>query len=301
MHAWEAVQLSIDYIEAHLYEDIKIGELSQIVGLSEFYFQRLFKRLVKSPWNEYIKLRRLASSTLLLKDSSLRIIDIALNIGFKHHETFTRMFKKTYGITPEHYRKNTYHLHHFDKPNLVLNYVMVDFDTPLIADDFIIEYHKRIIDKEIRFVGVKGYYQFQSGKMLGERPGISEPDQVWKKYHNLKHEITSIKNAKTIAVSYKGDAIDGYSSYFVGLESNSVFNNIDLSEWVLPKRAYIICRFEAENFKELTTTVLGKAMKHIRFFLKAHGLRADGFFPEVYEAFNDLVPYMEMWIPYIER
>lgn len=301
MHAWEAVQLSVDYIEKNLNEEIKINQLSEIVGLSEFYFQRLFKRLVKSPIQEYIKLRRLAKSAALLKNTKLRIIDIALNVGFNHHETYTRMFKKTYGITPDFYRKSQINLDHFDKPDLMLNYVMVDLDVPLIADGFIIEYHQRTIENEMRFVGVKGYYPFQFGKMYGERPGVSEPDKIWKKFMELKHTINSKPCGKKVAVSYPGSAPIGYSSYFVGLESDQVDLENELSEWILPKRAYVVARFEAETFDELTTTVLGKAMKHMRFWLKSHGLRADGFFPEIYDTCNQSVPQMEMWIPFVER
>jgi AraC family transcriptional regulator len=48
---------------------------------------------------------------------------------------------------------------------------------------------------------------------------------------------------------------------------------------------------------------LGKMMKFTRYWLKEHGLRADGFFPEIY--YNHLPKqshaYMEMWIPFKER
>ena len=60
MHAWEAVQKSVDYIEEHLQENIRAEALAEIIGLSPFYFQRLFKRLVNKPLQEYVKLRRLA-------------------------------------------------------------------------------------------------------------------------------------------------------------------------------------------------------------------------------------------------
>ena len=42
MHAWEAIQKSVDYIENHLTEDIPIDKLAETASLSPFYFQRLF-------------------------------------------------------------------------------------------------------------------------------------------------------------------------------------------------------------------------------------------------------------------
>lgn len=49
MHAWEAIQRSVDYVEEHLQENIRAEDLAEMVGVSPFYFQRLFKRLVNKP------------------------------------------------------------------------------------------------------------------------------------------------------------------------------------------------------------------------------------------------------------
>lgn len=123
MHAWEAIQKTIDYIEEHITEEFNIETLADIAGLSPFYFQRLFNRLVKRPVGEYTKLRRLAQSANALKGKSTRILDIAVNYGFSSHANFTRAFKETYGITPDEYRTSSIHLNQFVKPELILNYV----------------------------------------------------------------------------------------------------------------------------------------------------------------------------------
>ena len=58
MHAWEQIQLTLDFIEEHLNEDISTEYLAGLAALSPFYYQRLFRRLVKKPVGEYIKHRR---------------------------------------------------------------------------------------------------------------------------------------------------------------------------------------------------------------------------------------------------
>lgn len=68
MHAWEAIQKTLDHIEANLAETIEIDELAKVAALSPFYYQRLFTRLVKSSVREYIKLRRLAVAATYLQE-----------------------------------------------------------------------------------------------------------------------------------------------------------------------------------------------------------------------------------------
>lgn len=101
MYAWEAIQNSLNYIEDHLSESIKIETLANVASLSPYYFQRLFRRLVGKPVYEYVKLRRLAKASEALKSKEKRIIDAALAYGFSDHAGFTRAFIDTYGITPE--------------------------------------------------------------------------------------------------------------------------------------------------------------------------------------------------------
>ena len=45
MHAWEQIQLTLDFIEEHLNEDISTEYLAGLAALSPFYYQRLFRRL----------------------------------------------------------------------------------------------------------------------------------------------------------------------------------------------------------------------------------------------------------------
>ena len=115
MYAYENIEMSLNYIEQHLSEKIETEKLAEIACLSTFYYQRLFKRLVKRSVQEYIKLRRLAMVIAELNNSEERILDIALKYGFSDHANFTRAFKEVYHITPDEYRKNVPMLNTFDK------------------------------------------------------------------------------------------------------------------------------------------------------------------------------------------
>ena len=153
MYAYENIEMSLNYIEQHLSEKIETEKLAKIACLSTFYYQRLFKRLVKKSVQEYIKLRRLAMVITKLNSSKKRILDIALKYGFSDHANFTRAFKEVYHITPDEYRKSVSMLNTFDKPEFSLRYIMIDENVPLIVGNIVLEIQKKILKKEEMYFG----------------------------------------------------------------------------------------------------------------------------------------------------
>ncbi|MCL2003615.1 MAG: AraC family transcriptional regulator [Oscillospiraceae bacterium] len=301
MHAWEAIQKTVNHIEAHIGEDVQIEELAGIAALSVFYYQRLFARLVKRPVREYIKLRRLARACGALRDKENRILDVALDYGFSSHETFTRAFKDAYGVTPAQYRDNPVGLNNFDKPDLLLNYVMIDEGVPLISEGLVLEMSRKTLDAPIDFLGAEGQFPFKMGKMLGERPGVDMAGKIWDAFFSRLEDIPRIPGGRRLGVCYHGDAPDGYTTYFAGAEAETGAEDARFARWRLPAREYVVCGFEAESVALLTGAALGKAMKYTRMWLKRRGWIADGFFPEMYYPTSPAAAYMELWIPYKER
>ena len=300
MHAWEAIQKTLNHIEEHLGEEIHIEELAETALLSLFYYQRLFTRLVKTSVRDYIKLRRLAKSLTMLRDKENRIIDIAMEYGFGSHVTFTRAFKETYGITPSQYRDKPIGLQNFEKPDLSLGYIVVDEGVPLISDGLVLEMNRKYLEEPINFLGVTGYYPFKYGKMFGERTGVDTVGEIWDRLFRVLTNISHISEGRRVGVSNHGDAPDGYSSYFVGAEVKKDEKNPGYTYWQLPIREYVVCGFESENHEQMIIG-LGKAMKYTRFWVKKHNLIADGFFPEMYFKSTSDISYVELWIPFKKR
>lgn len=94
------LQRAIDYMEAHLTEEISCEAAAREAYVSPFYFQRLFSILCGYTVGEYIRNRRLtlAGSELLATDQ--RVIDLALKYGYDSPESFTRAFTRFHGISP---------------------------------------------------------------------------------------------------------------------------------------------------------------------------------------------------------
>ena len=98
------IQNALIYIEENLYNEISLEKLSKEVGLSQFHFQRIFKKQLNCGVYKYIQTRRISNASLLLLNSNLKIIDIALISGFSSQEAFSRTFKLHYQLPPRQYR-----------------------------------------------------------------------------------------------------------------------------------------------------------------------------------------------------
>lgn len=301
MHAWEAIQKTLDYIEEHIAEDIKIEILAETASLSLFYYQRLFSRLVKKPVREYIKLRRMALVVETLQKKNNRILDIALEYGFGSHETFTRAFKEVYGMTPEQYREKPVSLNRFDKPDLLLGYTLIDEGVPMISDGLVLEMNRRILNEPIDFIGVSGYVPIEGQLPVGESTGVDIPGEIWRRFHQEESRIARKPNGREVGVAYLGDAPEGSFTYFAGAEVESGVTDEHFQRWQLPAREYIICGFEASNFVELVTVALNKAIKYSGLWLEKHSLMMDGFVPELYYGSTPEITYMELLIPFNKK
>ncbi len=91
---------AISYIENNLTNEIKYEELSKIVCCSIYHFQRMFSFLTDVPLSEYIRRRRLTQAAYELRNSNIKVIDLAYKYGYESPDAFTRAFQNMHGVTP---------------------------------------------------------------------------------------------------------------------------------------------------------------------------------------------------------
>jgi AraC family transcriptional regulator len=105
----QALLSTLVYIQTHLQEDLRLEVLAKRVGFSEYHFHRLFREFIGEPVKEYVRRLRIEKGAYRLKISEETILQIAMDAGFKTHESFTRAFDKRFGITPNEFRTNFLH------------------------------------------------------------------------------------------------------------------------------------------------------------------------------------------------
>lgn len=94
----------IERMEATLGDPLKIADLSPDVGLSRRQVERMFRREMGcSPARYYLRMR-LERAHLLLINSSMPVIEIAVACGFCSASHFSRTYRDTYASTPQQSR-----------------------------------------------------------------------------------------------------------------------------------------------------------------------------------------------------
>lgn len=93
------------YIEKKLMFDIDPSQISRISGCSEYHFRRMFSFLAGMPLGEYIRRRRLSVAGLILQKESVKVIDLALQLGYESPEAFSKAFQVMHGVTPSQAKK----------------------------------------------------------------------------------------------------------------------------------------------------------------------------------------------------
>lgn len=96
----------LDYIDAHLEENLGVERLGGVAAFSKYHFHRQFTELFGIGVYRYVRLKRLKRASYRLAfRGDLPLIDIALASGYEGPEAFARAFRKSIGQSPSEFRK----------------------------------------------------------------------------------------------------------------------------------------------------------------------------------------------------
>jgi AraC-like DNA-binding protein len=95
----------IEWLREHLDENVSIGDLADVAGLSPSYFRRWFHREVGSSPSDYLTQMRIEKSKRMLAETDRSVTDIAMALGYNTSAYFTAVFHRETGTTPTDFRK----------------------------------------------------------------------------------------------------------------------------------------------------------------------------------------------------
>ncbi|MCD1260002.1 AraC family transcriptional regulator [Paenibacillus athensensis] len=105
MDSLEHLNRALDYVEAHLADDLEVREAARLAACSEYHFTRMFSFLAGVTLSEYIRRRRLTLAAMELAQGQARIIDVAVKYGYTSPDAFARAFHNLHGVTPSEARQ----------------------------------------------------------------------------------------------------------------------------------------------------------------------------------------------------
>ena len=95
---------TMEYLESKLDAEVDLQKFQQLSGYSYALFSRLFSILADMTLAEYLRNRRLSEAVTDLRESSEKVIDIAMKYGYESADAFSAAFKKFHGATPSEVR-----------------------------------------------------------------------------------------------------------------------------------------------------------------------------------------------------
>ncbi|MDR6884810.1 AraC family transcriptional regulator [Bacillus sp. 3255] len=101
----QTLQTILAFIRKHYAQPLTLEQISHVCGMSASVFSAKFKMYTGKTFIEYRNDIRLGMAEEAIRETSDKIADIALQVGFDDLSFFNKLFKKKTGLTPGQLRK----------------------------------------------------------------------------------------------------------------------------------------------------------------------------------------------------
>ena len=99
------LQRVFTHIRENLANEVSVAKLAKTVGLSQYYFSKLFKTSTGTTPHQYVMRQRVERAQELLCEGQTALVNVATQVGFETQSHFTNVFRHIVGVTPKHYRE----------------------------------------------------------------------------------------------------------------------------------------------------------------------------------------------------
>ncbi|SFI38222.1 Helix-turn-helix domain-containing protein [Paenibacillus sp. UNC496MF] len=98
------VERALQFIESNRDRMVTMNDVAAHLYLNHSYFSKIFHEEMGETFSRYVLRSRIAAAKRLLKETPLKIYEIAGQLGYTDIRHFTKMFKEFEGLTPAQYR-----------------------------------------------------------------------------------------------------------------------------------------------------------------------------------------------------
>ncbi len=107
VHHLELCQRAMAYIEKNLHVKLERDVIAQDIGVSSGHLSHVFQLTVGISLMRYVTKRRIEAAKMLLTDGIENINEIAQLTGFSSLHSFSTIFKRQVGVSPQEHRRNS--------------------------------------------------------------------------------------------------------------------------------------------------------------------------------------------------
>ncbi len=101
----QRIHAVLDFVERNLAADLSLEQLSGVAHYSPYHFHRVFSTMIGESLNGYVNRKRIERiASILLVGTDRPIKELAYSYGFNSENSFSRTFKKYYGISPSRFK-----------------------------------------------------------------------------------------------------------------------------------------------------------------------------------------------------
>ncbi|MES1221558.1 MAG: AraC family transcriptional regulator, partial [Bacteroidota bacterium] len=93
------------FIDENYHQPISLDNISKSACISRYHFHRLFSRIYQKTPHQYLTQKRIRLAQELLKENMLSVTEICNAVGFESSSSFSILFKKETGSSPQSYRR----------------------------------------------------------------------------------------------------------------------------------------------------------------------------------------------------
>jgi DNA gyrase inhibitor GyrI/AraC-like DNA-binding protein len=228
----------ISYIEKNLDQELHLDDLSQRAFFSSFHFHRIFSAIVGETLNSMIIRKRIERiAAIIAVGTNETLADLANKYGFNDASSFSRAFKKFYGISPTEFkRKGRFNCSKIGKGAVTYEQYICSINSILNGLDM----NAQIEVKELPEIKLAGIMH------------IGKPDKINKTYERLfkwaySNGITNSPDFKAVTIYHDNPRITETSkvrqSACVTADGDFLTGG-DIVKFVIQKGRFVIGHFE---------------------------------------------------------
>jgi two-component system response regulator YesN len=98
------VGLAVDYIMEHYREGVTLRQVAADCHVNTSYLGQIFRKETGSAFTDYVNTLRIQEASRLLGDPTLKVYEIAEQVGFTDYHYFLKIFRKVTGKSPTDFR-----------------------------------------------------------------------------------------------------------------------------------------------------------------------------------------------------